>query len=121
MMWRMRASRLTLHSAGEVSLHLLQRLLTFDPQRRASADEALVHEFFANFDGRASVRGLFHSQSLPFCQVACTRAHVGIKQTKATRLAGAYGGGCVMFTIGQKVKLFDGRLPEAACRDRRPG
>ena len=33
-----------------MTLHLLERLLTFDPQRRTSAEEALVHEFFAHHD-----------------------------------------------------------------------
>ena len=33
--------------AGEVPLHLLSRLLDFDPVGRACCDEALAHEFFA--------------------------------------------------------------------------
>lgn len=34
-------------SAGEVAVHLLTRLLDFDPHRRATCEEALRHEFFA--------------------------------------------------------------------------
>ena len=44
--------------AGEVSLHLLQRLLTFDPERRVSAEEALLHEFFASHDAQKGVAGI---------------------------------------------------------------
>ncbi len=31
-------------------MHLLQRMLAFDPQRRMSAEEALTHEYFAAFE-----------------------------------------------------------------------
>lgn len=34
-------------AAGEVAVHLLSRLLEFDPKRRAGCEEALSHEFFA--------------------------------------------------------------------------
>ena len=34
-------------SAGEVAVHLLSRLLEFDPKRRISCEEALDHEFFS--------------------------------------------------------------------------
>ena len=37
-------------AAGEVAVHLLERLLAFDPERRASADEALAHEYFAGME-----------------------------------------------------------------------
>jgi serine/threonine protein kinase len=33
-------------AAGEVAIHLLTRLLEFDPQRRPSCDEAMLHEYF---------------------------------------------------------------------------
>jgi len=33
--------------AGEVAIHLLTRLLDFDPKGRAACEEALAHEFFA--------------------------------------------------------------------------
>ena len=36
--------------AGEAAVHLLQRMLAFDPQRRMSAEEALTHEYFAAFE-----------------------------------------------------------------------
>jgi mitogen-activated protein kinase 1/3 len=35
-------------AAGEVAVHLLSRLLEFDPKRRAGCEEALSHEFFAD-------------------------------------------------------------------------
>ena len=31
-------------------MHLLERLLAFDPERRCSAEEALAHEYFAHLD-----------------------------------------------------------------------
>lgn len=34
-------------AAGEVAVHLLTRLLDFDPHRRATCEEALRHEYFA--------------------------------------------------------------------------
>ena len=33
--------------AGEVAIHLLTRLLEFDPERRLTCDEAMGHEYFA--------------------------------------------------------------------------
>ena len=39
-----------LHVTGEVAVHLLTRLLAFDPARRCTADEALQHEFFAGLE-----------------------------------------------------------------------
>ena len=34
--------------AGEVAVHLLSRMLEFDPQRRATCDEAMLHEYFTS-------------------------------------------------------------------------
>mmetsp|Transcript_20906 Transcript_20906/g.62924 ORF Transcript_20906/g.62924 Transcript_20906/m.62924 type:complete len:762 (-) Transcript_20906:527-2812(-) len=39
-----------LGAAGEPAVHLLSRLLTFDPAHRATAAEALCHEYFAGDD-----------------------------------------------------------------------
>ncbi len=39
-----------LGAAGEPAVHLLSRLLTFDPSHRATAAEALCHEYFAGDD-----------------------------------------------------------------------
>lgn len=36
-------------AAGEVAVDLLARLLTFDPARRCSAEEAQEHEYFGQF------------------------------------------------------------------------
>jgi serine/threonine protein kinase len=36
--------------AGEVAIHLLMRLLEFDPGRRLTCDEAMLHEYFASRD-----------------------------------------------------------------------
>jgi len=36
--------------AGEVAVHLLSRLLAFDPERRCSAEEALQHEYFSGLE-----------------------------------------------------------------------
>ena len=36
--------------AGEVAVHLLSRLLAFDPERRCTAEEALQHEFFSGLE-----------------------------------------------------------------------
>jgi mitogen-activated protein kinase 1/3 len=38
-------------AANEAALHLLSRLLEFDPARRAGCEEALAHEFFAELRG----------------------------------------------------------------------
>ena len=35
-------------AAGEPAVHLLSRLLTFEPRHRASAAEALAHEYFVD-------------------------------------------------------------------------
>ena len=39
-------------------MHLLERLLAFDPERRCSAEEALQHEYFAHLD-----RSMVHETS----------------------------------------------------------
>ncbi|KAA6421958.1 MAG: MAPK-related kinase [Trebouxia sp. A1-2] len=39
-----------LGSAGEAAVHLLGRLLAFDPARRCSAEEALTHEYLLSFE-----------------------------------------------------------------------
>ena len=36
--------------AGEPAVHLLERLLAFDPGRRCSGEEALAHEYFADLE-----------------------------------------------------------------------
>lgn len=44
-------------AAGEPAVHLLSRLLSFEPRHRASAGEALSHEYFSEADpGRAGGR-----------------------------------------------------------------
>ena len=51
----------TLHrrfgQAGEVAVDLLVRLLQFDPGRRASAEEAMAHEYFAMMHMEAQMEG----------------------------------------------------------------
>lgn len=42
--------------AGEVAIHLLSRMLDFDPAGRASCDEALAHEFFAGMREELRIR-----------------------------------------------------------------
>ena len=39
-----------LGNAGEAAVHLLGRLLAFDPARRCSAEEALAHEYLHSFE-----------------------------------------------------------------------
>lgn len=39
-----------LGAAGEPAVHLLSRMLIFDPDRRCSAEEALAHEYFAGLE-----------------------------------------------------------------------
>lgn len=34
-------------------MHLLERMLAFDPERRLSAEEALTHEYFASLESSA--------------------------------------------------------------------
>ncbi|GIL70798.1 hypothetical protein Vretifemale_1498 [Volvox reticuliferus] len=48
-LWTPRAPTLQrrFNQAGEVAVDLLARLLQFDPGRRASAEEAMAHEYFA--------------------------------------------------------------------------
>lgn len=36
--------------AGEPAVHLLERMLAFDPGRRCSGEEALAHEYFADLE-----------------------------------------------------------------------
>lgn len=43
-----------LGSAGEPAVHLLSRLLSFDPSRRCSAEEALAHEYLTAVEAQAS-------------------------------------------------------------------
>ncbi len=40
-------------AAGEAAVHLLGRMLAFDPGRRISAEEALCHEYFAALEASA--------------------------------------------------------------------
>lgn len=41
-------------AAGEAAVHLLGRMLDFDPSRRISAEEALCHEYFAALESSAA-------------------------------------------------------------------
>jgi len=50
-------------SAGEVALSLLAHLLAFDPRRRASASEALAHEYFSGWSIERDLPGLFRCRS----------------------------------------------------------
>ena len=43
-----------LGSAGEPAVHLLSRLLSFDPSRRCNAEEALAHEYLTAVEAQAS-------------------------------------------------------------------
>ncbi len=36
--------------AGEPAIHLLERMLAFDPDRRIGAEEALTHEYFTSLE-----------------------------------------------------------------------
>ena len=36
--------------AGEPAVHLLERMLAFDPGRRCGGEEALAHEYFADLE-----------------------------------------------------------------------
>lgn len=67
----------TAHSydfAGEATVHLLERLLAFDPERRCSAEEALAHEYFAHLD-----RSVVHDASaLPLNMVMQILYHFGV-------------------------------------------
>lgn len=40
---------------GEVAVHLLSRLLAFDPEQRCTAEEALQHEFFSGLESSDDV------------------------------------------------------------------
>jgi hypothetical protein len=44
-------------AAGEAAVHLLTRLLEFDPRRRAPCEEALAHEFFSDLRDELLVDG----------------------------------------------------------------
>lgn len=67
--WRRHLSRLRCRAptlqrrlgsaAGEVALSLLAHLLAFDPARRASASEALAHEYFHGWSVERDLAGLF--------------------------------------------------------------
>lgn len=37
-------------AAGEAAVHLLSRMLNFEPARRCSAEEALQHEYFNDLE-----------------------------------------------------------------------
>ncbi len=39
--------------SGEPAVHLLERMLAFDPDRRLSAEEALTHEYFTSLENSA--------------------------------------------------------------------
>ena len=49
-----------LGNAGEAAVHLLSRLLAFDPARRCSAEEALVHEYLLYFETISMQAGRIH-------------------------------------------------------------
>ena len=48
-----------LGNAGEAAVHLLSRLLAFDPARRCPAEEALSHEYLANFENLDANMGTY--------------------------------------------------------------
>lgn len=48
-----------LGNAGEAAVHLLSRLLAFDPTRRCPAEEALSHEYLANFENLDANMGTY--------------------------------------------------------------
>ena len=70
-----------LGSAGEPAVHFLSRLLSFDPSRRCSAEEALAHEYLTaveaqasgNFEGGCSTQG---SHLTLYVLVLCWRLKV---------------------------------------------
>lgn len=49
-----------LGNAGEAAVHLLSRLLAFDPARRCPAEEALSHEYLASFENLDANMGMPH-------------------------------------------------------------
>ena len=51
-------------------MHLLQRMLAFDPERRISAEEALTHEYFAPL-GNASLEDLGALSPVPSPRAQC--------------------------------------------------
>ncbi len=81
-------------AAGEPAVHLLSRLLQFEPKHRAAAAEALTHEYFYDVDavsagGRQPAKpgaGSFSIvQVLPIN--ARTKAHPGVPVALAKALA----------------------------------
>jgi serine/threonine protein kinase len=56
-----------LGAAGEIAIHLLSRMLSFDPARRCTAEEALEHEYFAELEAS------WHSASL-----TCTEPRLAV-------------------------------------------
>ena len=53
MLSRWPISQIRYDIAGEAAVHLLGRMLAFDPGRRISAEEALSHEYFAALESSA--------------------------------------------------------------------
>ena len=47
-----------LGNAGEAAVHLLSRLLAFDPARRCPAEEALSHEYLGSFENLDANMGM---------------------------------------------------------------
>lgn len=78
--------------AGEPAVHLLERLLAFDPGRRCSGEEALAHEYFAdleasdedigmpsNFAGQLGTLGLQFMHRQPNPKISyCWSPHVAL-------------------------------------------
>ena len=66
-----------LGAAGEAAVHLLSRMLNFEPARRCSAEEALEHEYFNDLEiNRQSTRAplcinllaLLSPRTMPTCR-----------------------------------------------------
>ena len=57
-----------LGNAGEAAVHLLSRLLAFDPARRCPAEEALSHEYLASFENLDANMGM---PPVPLTMLAC--------------------------------------------------
>lgn len=54
-------------AAGEVSVDLLSRLLTFDPARRCLAEEAMAHEYFSPYHAMDDLAGELAATDLMAC------------------------------------------------------